>query len=92
MSYVNGLKLQRRRHPVQRKTGPEAVRELNTIVDQANARIAQALGQAAHFEQVARDAAAEIDRLEEKVAGLEAELARLRKKSGKRRRADETGD
>lgn len=86
MSYVNGLKLKPRRHPVQHKTGPEAIRELNTIVDQANARIAQALGQAGHFEAVAREAAAELERLQAALDETRQEAARLRADNEKLRR------
>jgi chromosome segregation ATPase len=86
MSYVNGLKLRPRRHPVQHKSGQEAIRELNTIVDQANARIAHALGQAGHYERVAREAAAEMERLQAELDEARQEAARLRAENDKLRR------
>lgn len=86
MSYVNGLKLRPRRHPVQHKSGPEAIRELNTIVDQANARIAHALGQAGHYERVARQVEQENAGLREELLQAHRDLARLREENGKLRK------
>lgn len=86
MSYINELHFQQRRHPVKQLTGPEAVVELNRVVDQANANIARAVGMAAHYEAIAKQVEAENGRLKEELLQVHRELDRLRVEIGRLRR------
>ena len=88
MSYINKLDHVKRRPAVVRLTGAEAIERLNEITDAANARIANALGQARHFEQIANEVAAEnrellneVKRLTAEVRDLRAQLDRARKRA-----------
>lgn len=64
-------------------TAAQAIARLNTIVDDANARIATALSHAAHFEKVAEELYQENTNLRQAIAGLEAKVADLEAKSKK---------
>jgi len=86
MSYIDGLSLKPRRHPVQQLTGPEAISELNRVVDQANANIARAVGMAQHYETLARQVEQENAELREELLQAHRDLARLREENGKLRR------
>ena len=78
MSYVNGLDHVKRRPSVVRLTGKEAIEKLNEITDAANVKIANALGQARHFEQIAADLAEENRQLLAEAERLTAENRNLR--------------
>lgn len=76
MSYVNGLKHVKRRPKITRLTGAEAIAKLNTIAEEADRLIANALGQAKHFEQIANEVADENATLRNEVRDLRAKLDR----------------
>lgn len=83
MSYVNGLDHVKRRPKITRLTGAEAIKKLNTIAEEADRLIANALGQAKHFEQIANEVAdenrnllRECERLTAENRDLRAQLAR----------------
>ena len=78
MSYINGLDHVERRPSVVRLTGKEAIEKLNEITDAANVKIANALGQARHFEQIATDLAEENRQLLAEAERLMAENRELR--------------
>ena len=78
MSYVNGLDHVKRRPSVVRLTGEQAIAKLNTIAQEADHLIANALGQARHFEQIATDLADENRQLLAEAERLMAENRELR--------------
>lgn len=98
MSYVNqqNLKLQKRRHSIQRVTPEEAIAQVNEVVDKANDQIARAVAYAGAWEGVATGLYQENEELRQQVEKLEQERDELKaennrlsrkvtKKQGKRK-------
>ncbi len=93
MSYVNQdlLKMQKRRHSIRRVTPEEAIEKANEAIDEANHQIAKAVAFGQQWQQVAAELHQENQVLRQQVAELEgerveqeAEIARLRRKVGRK--------
>lgn len=87
MSYVKGLDYKKRRPHITRLSPAEAIVKANSIAEEADKRIAYWKGQADHFAGIADELAtanraltSERDELAARVAALEAENERLRRK------------
>lgn len=94
MSYINkDFKLKRRRHPVQHVTQEQlTVSDFNAVVDEANDKIARVVAYSENLEEQVTTLFDENKALRGQVAGLEKEVARLKKlvrpKAGKRKDED----
>ena len=87
MSYVRGLDYKKRRPAIERVSIPDLLTKINTIIDDDNKVIARWKDQVDHFAAIAaeleaanRALADERDELTARVAALEAEVERLRRK------------
>lgn len=63
MSYIKDLKHKQRRHPTQHLTPDEAIRKINTIVDEANQHVARIEAERASWQETAAILMVENDRL-----------------------------